>query len=142
MARQEEEARDKRSYTRHDFSKVWPKTEEELATRVRERRCAVCGKPMNDDYTFQVYCSYECRNVGCHYKLKASQYRQQIRFECANCGKTIVTENGNDKRSRFCCKQCEKSYWKHPPQDNPHSAQRFSNFQRYANYEKWTNEHF
>ncbi len=35
-------------------------------------------------------------------------------FSCAKCGKFVYVRNRNDKRTRFCCRSCEKRYWRHP----------------------------
>ena len=39
--------------------------------------------------------------------------KEQIIFQCRNCGSTVVTtpETG-DRRTTFCCQRCERLYWK------------------------------
>ena len=33
-------------------------------------------------------------------------------FICRNCAKLVVPESFHDRRSVFCCKECERKYWK------------------------------
>lgn len=81
-------------------------------------------------------------------KAKSVGYRiglPPVEFDCANCGRHVVTEilkkNGRpDMRRRFCCAECEKKYWRHPPQDRESSRQNFSSIRQYASWEKRTNE--
>ena len=68
-----------------------------------------------------------------------------IEFDCAHCGHHVVTEglhdNGRpDKRTRFCSKECEKKYWRHPPFDHESSRQNFRSIQEYASWERRTNQ--
>lgn len=49
---------------------------------------------------------------------------KSITFTCANCGKTVTTDNskghnGLDKRTRFCCQPCEKAYWRKKSKQKP-----------------------
>ena len=69
----------------------------------------------------------------------------EIKFNCAYCGRYVVAggihSNGRpDMRKRFCCAECEKKYWRHPPHDRESSRQNFSSIRQYASWEKMTNE--
>lgn len=33
-------------------------------------------------------------------------------FECRNCGRTVIAVPPMDKRTVYCCEQCEKAYWR------------------------------
>lgn len=64
-----------------------------------------------------------------------------ITFNCAKCGRTVVTEEGSgDKRTRFCSESCERAYWRHPPYENEASRTNFHSVEEYASWEGRTNE--
>lgn len=68
----------------------------------------------------------------------------EIQFECAQCGKHVVAggykEKGwADMRKRFCCAECEKKYWRHPPQGRESSMQNFRSIRHHESWEKFTN---
>lgn len=75
--------------------------------------------------------------------------RAGLSVECANrrCRRVFVIgerRNGKlDKRTRFCCAQCEKQYWRdvtrHPKQGNGAPMQEFHSLQDYGSYERRTN---
>lgn len=81
--------------------------------------CPNCKKQFNPVSVNQIYCSEKC----------GKQYRKAhpdvthfpaISFRCSFCGKEVVTDGKNDKRTRFCSQACEKKFWRHPPTE--HSA--------------------
>ena len=90
--------------------------------------CLCCGKEYEKKTVTQKYCSVKCQQKYLH-KNKAP--RVSITFTCAyrHCGRTVVTETDRlDRRTRFCSRECEKKYWRHPPQDDPvcHIVKRLS----------------
>ena len=80
-------------------------------------------------------------------KAKAVGYgigMPSVEFDCAHCGRHIVTKtikkNGRpDMRRRFCCTECEKKYWRHPPEDRQSSRQNFRSIRECEAWEKFTN---
>lgn len=78
--------------------------------------CKTCFEPKAVN---QLYCSPEC---GEKYRRKNPTAIRfpTISFNCAHCGKAVVTDGKRDQRTRFCCQACEKKYWRHPPHE--HSA--------------------
>lgn len=79
---------------------------------MEKRNCPLCGKEFSPAAVNQVFCSTECR---IKYNSKYGGYEKYPPkfFICAHCGKEVSTKTG-DKRTRFCCSECEKKYWKHP----------------------------
>lgn len=99
--------------------------------------CLECGVKFVPLTVMQKYC---CRQCGNRYRQKHNVVSPSIIFDCAFCGKTVVTENGTgDRRTRFCSAICEKKYWRHPPFENETSRTNFRSFQEYVNWEKKTN---
>lgn len=82
-------------------------------------KCPECKKEFTSLSINQKYC---CSTCGYKYRKKYPElvHFPVISFYCAYCGKSVVTDGKNDKRTRFCSQVCEKKYWRHPPQD--HSA--------------------
>lgn len=100
-------------------------------------KCEQCGKEF-EPKPQQLFCSAKCQ--GKSWRKNGPHGYPSITFVCAKCGKTVTTEGGKDRRSRFCCRECEKKFWKHPPHDNPSTRTNFKSIQEYASYERRTNE--
>lgn len=102
-------------------------------------KCLECGCDFVQLSVNQLYCSALCGNRYRRKNKGKIQY-PSITFQCVQCGKTVVTEEGSrDMRTRFCCVSCEKKYWKHPHWENPSTRINFKSIEEYANYEKRTN---
>lgn len=102
-------------------------------------KCLNCGKEFIQLSVNQKYCSELC---GCRYrrKNKGKILNPSITFNCRQCGRTVVTEEGNgDKRTAFCCASCEKKFWRHPHWENPSTRINFRSVAEYASYERRTN---
>ena len=101
-------------------------------------KCAFCGAEYQPRSVVQKYCCTSCQ--------KKAKYRGMVRylsvtFQCAKCGKTVVTDpESRDRRSRFCSAECEKRYWRHPPHEHESARQNFRSVREYAAYERRTNE--
>lgn len=81
-------------------------------------KCLNCGEVFSPGTVIQKFC---CEKCGKEYRRthNMDDLYPSITFNCAKCGRTVVTEGGTkDKRSRFCCAECEKKYWRHPPNEN------------------------
>ena len=101
--------------------------------------CLNCGQLFADLSVTQKYC---CAKCGDQYRRHHKIVYEQIEFNCAFCGKKVVTEpDKRDKRSRFCCEHCEKMYWKHTEKEKAvkSSISNFHSLAEYASYEKRTN---
>ncbi|MGN1037529.1 MAG: hypothetical protein ACI4PX_07125, partial [Ruminococcus sp.] len=98
--------------------------------------CPECKKEFEPKSVNQIYCSSLC---GERYRRKHPEYIRTgntvLKFQCAYCGKTVVTDGKGDKRTRFCCQSCEKKYWRHPPSE--HSSLRTEN----AKFLEWYEKH-
>lgn len=92
--------------------------------------CRNCGRSFSEKTVMQIYCCKDCYfgfrkkflNMTPEEKEKAFP---SLRFKCANCGKEVITDSvKRDRRTRFCCAQCERQYWRrvtrHPARENPH----------------------
>lgn len=82
-------------------------------------KCLQCGAEFSPKHERSRFCSDYCRRR--FYYCGNHVPRVSITFTCANpnCGRTVVTETERlDKRTRFCCKECEKKYWRHPPHES------------------------
>lgn len=102
-------------------------------------KCLYCGEEFTPATVVQKYCSKSCGNRF-RRRHDMGKYYPSITFECAMCGRTVVTDGTTkDKRFRFCSKECEKKYWKHPPFDNPSTRINFRNVEEYIRYERRTN---
>lgn len=102
--------------------------------------CLYCNEEFTPLTVMQKYCSAEC---GTRYRRenKGKSINPSISFSCAQCGKAVVTEEGSrDRRQRFCCRQCERKFWKHPHWDNPSTMKNFHSAEEYLSYERRTNE--
>lgn len=100
-------------------------------------KCLNCGQEFTPLTVIQKYCSIRC---GQQYRSHHSISYPSITFQCAQCGKTVVTEEGSgDKRERFCCASCEKKYWRHPHWEDPSTRINFRSVAEYASWERRTN---
>lgn len=100
-------------------------------------KCLQCGEEFTPLTVVQLYCSEKC---GSKYRRENGRpERPSITFSCAKCGRTVVTDGIKDKRSRFCCVECEKKYWKHPPWERESNRTNFKSLKDYERYEKWSN---
>ena len=99
-------------------------------TEVIEMQCPNCSAEFSPLSVNQIYCSSKC---GEAYRRKHPAVTRfpSISFNCSFCGKAVVTDGKNDKRTRFCSETCEKKYWRHPPTE--HSAMRTN----HAALEEW-----
>lgn len=90
----------------------------------------------------QKFCSASCRGAYKRYRLEKdgpAEYPVH-EFDCARCGRHVVTSGENDRRVRFCSKGCEKRFWRHPENKDvlslgPARLREIS----YFSYEKYTN---
>lgn len=102
-------------------------------------KCLNCGGEFTPLTVIQKYCCTEC---GVKYRRTHKNLNSEypsITFTCAKCGKVVVTEGTTkDKRSRFCSKECEKKFWRHPPWDHTTSRTNFRSPEEYASYERRT----
>lgn len=82
--------------------------------------CPVCGNSFEPSVPYQKYCSKKCSNTAVDlHNFNGVDYieREPFEFDCAHCGKHVKTAPLNDRRFRFCSKQCERRYWRHPPKN-------------------------
>lgn len=103
--------------------------------------CWNCGKPIQPKQyaQHQKFCSEKCR---LEYKKlkKTTNYFEPFTFRCSKCGRVVSIEDPNDKRTRFCCKECEKKYWRHPPYEHPTNITNYHSVDEYISYEQKTNK--
>ena len=104
------------------------------------KTCPWCGKTFEPTpyAVTQVFCNSKCQDK--YFNKHGPYCYPSITFVCAKCGKTVVTEGGRDKRTRFCSRECEKKYWRHPPHDRESCRQNFHSLQEYESWERITNE--
>ena len=101
-------------------------------------KCPQCNTEFTPLSVTQIYCSSKCGNK---YRKNHKAISPSITFDCAFCGKTVVTEDGTgDRRTRFCSAVCEKKYWRHPPFENVIVRTNFHSLQEYQSWERRTNE--
>ena len=100
-------------------------------------KCRQCEKEFVPSQN-QLFCSVRCRAK--YNREKGSAGYPSITFNCSKCGRVVVTEGKGDKRTRFCSRQCEKKYWRHPPHDCPATRTNFRSIEEYASWERKTNE--
>lgn len=99
--------------------------------------CPNCGKGFNPKSVNQRYCSAKCGN---QYRRKYGVERVSITFRCAQCGHRVVTDpNRRDRRTRFCCAECEKKYWRHPPHEQKGYNQNYRSLSEMESWERRTN---
>ena len=103
-----------------------------------EGMCLQCGTHFTVLSVNQKYCCMKC---GTRYRTqhRAEMKYPSITFDCAQCGRHVVTEEGShDMRTRFCCETCEKKFWRHPHWENPSNRINFRSVGEYISYEKRT----
>lgn len=103
-------------------------------------KCLYCGEYFTPQTIVQKYCSRSC---GDKYRRKYGVQNDYpvIEFDCARCGRHVVTDGTpKDRRSRFCSKECEKIWWRHPPHENTSTRMNFRSVEEYAYYESRTND--
>ncbi len=101
--------------------------------------CLYCKTEFTPLSVTQKYCSRSC---GDKYRRrhKGEILNPSVTFNCSQCGRTVVTEEGNqDMRSRFCSASCERKFWRHPHWENPAARINFRSVEEYAGYERRTN---
>lgn len=64
--------------------------------------------------------------------LKVYRSSNIRKFECADCGRTVITHGEKDKRTKFCCARCEKKFWRHPTWANKGSSTTYQGGLRHA----------
>lgn len=102
-------------------------------------KCLECGAEFEPRTVMQKYCSGRCRDK---YKRKHDMdiFYPSVTFTCSQCGRTVVTAGGTkDKRTRFCSRECEKKYWKHPHYEYLTGRTNFHSAAEYASWERRTN---
>lgn len=73
-----------------------------------EHKCAFCGEPMRDAWSFQKYhtkCAYEVNKIqqaGYRAQRKANKQKENKTNTCAYCGEPIVGCKGNQKFHHEC----------------------------------------
>ena len=102
--------------------------------------CMECGAAFK-----QLNARHACCSPACALKWRRrtrTAQRPSIAFTCAKCGRAVVTEpERGDRRSRFCCEECQKKYWRHPPKEGK-EVRNYTNAEVYMAYERRTNERF
>ena len=99
--------------------------------------CPNCKEEFTPRTVVQIYCSRRC---GYQYRAKHEVNNwPSISFNCAKCGRLVVTDGKRDMRTRFCSQSCEKNYWRHPPHEHEASRQNFHSLQEYESWERRTN---
>lgn len=100
--------------------------------------CPNCGKGFLAKTYTQVYC---CPKCGVEYRAKGEHAKYPvITFNCACCGRLVTTDGEKDKRTRFCSHDCEKQFYRHPPESKKSQIRNLVSLKRYLSWEKWTNE--
>lgn len=81
---------------------------------MKSKKCPLCEKEFIPVNSQQKYCSAYCGNKYRRIHGSGVPY-EPIEFYCAYCRKRVITDGKSDKRTRFCCAEHEKKYWRHPP---------------------------
>lgn len=78
-------------------------------------KCEYCDADFTPRTVTQRYCSAKCRYAyrGEH-PGTAKLHFPSITFRCSQCGKQVTTDGVKDMRTKFCSRECEKKFWKHP----------------------------
>lgn len=66
-------------------------------------KCPVCGKEFEPNL-HQKYCSKKCGIWARNNNLTPP--REPYEFDCAHCGKHVITAPYNDQRISYCSKRC------------------------------------
>ncbi|MBP3431262.1 MAG: hypothetical protein J6K39_00145 [Clostridia bacterium] len=86
-------------------------------------KCLFCENEFQQKTVTQKFCSQSCKK-----KYHRSTTREErlknypsIEFNCSNCGVLVVTDSSEriDMRTRFCCRLCEKQYWRRQSKKKP-----------------------
>ena len=103
-------------------------------------KCLYCKQEFMPMAVNQKFCSKSCgQKYRYHFGVK--KHYPVIRFNCSCCGKTVETAGDtSDKRTRFCSRECEKKYWKHPHWERKGSMTTYQSERQYKIYEKSSNE--
>ena len=102
-------------------------------------KCPECSESFTPLTVVQKYCSKRCGDKW-RRKHKGVVLNPSIEFNCAQCGKKVVTDGLKDKRSRFCSQKCEKKFWRHPHWESESNRINFRSVDEYARWEAKTNE--
>ena len=99
-------------------------------------KCLNCGEYFSELTVTQRYC---CTKCGAQYRRKHTVAWPSISFDCAKCGRHVVTDGRRDMRTRFCSAACEKRYWRHPPYEHETSRINYHSAGEYLARERWEN---
>jgi len=101
-------------------------------------KCLNCGAEFVMRAVNQIYCCKKCaeRYVYLHH---GGPPHIVLSFDCAMCGRPVVTSDKHDKRTRFCSHECEKKYWRHPPWENETCNVNYRSVGEYLAHERRTN---
>ena len=105
-------------------------------TVTRMAKCLNCGEYFSELTVTQRYC---CTKCGAQYRRKHTVAWPSISFDCAKCGRHVVTDGRRDMRTRFCSAACEKRYWRHPPYEHETSLINYHSAGEYLARERWEN---
>ena len=103
--------------------------------------CAQCGQMFVAKNAVQRYCSPQCR-ADFRKQQDVRRNYPPTTFVCGNpkCRKTVETATDRlDKRTRFCSRECEKAYWRHPPKKS--HIRNWHSIEEYESYERRTSEY-
>lgn len=100
--------------------------------------CPNCGKQFEPNKPEQKYCCPKCAQKY-HKKHGKGADIEPYEFTCAKCGRLVQVTDWRDKRTRFCSKECEKRFWRHPPHEYETSTTNFRSLKDYQSWERRTN---
>lgn len=93
------------------------------------KKCAnpECGKLFLPHRPRSRYCSFRCckragrlryrKFNGIFHKAPGEEDVVLREFYCKQCSRLVQVCEETDKRTCFCCPECERKYWKHPEMD-------------------------
>lgn len=70
-------------------------------------KCLACGDVLQSQTA--VFCSNKCATAY-RYRFGSLDLSGRL-FHCKECGREVITGE-KDKRSVFCCRECEKKFWR------------------------------